>query len=267
MFSDLIFDVGMFNGNDTQFYLDKGFRVVAVEADPELAAAGTARFSSQIAENRLTIVNRAIAEQPGRVTFFVNQVSKGWSSIDLAAASPRGTEVRKVEVEGTRFADLLREHGIPYYLKCDIEGADSLVLAGLDELAVRPPYVSVECHTIEHLVLLKQLGYRSFKIVNQTLHHLSRLPDPPLEGRYVHVERWLNASGPFGRETPGDRWLGFNEAAEILTTAKRLCGYPSVMHGWFDCHARLQPPGASETDVPGVRPGSLSSTDDVVQLP
>jgi hypothetical protein len=95
-----------------------------------------------------------------------------------------------------------------------------------------PPYVSVECHTIEHLVLLKQL-------------------DPPLEGRYVRIERWLNASGPFGRKTPGDRWLGYNEAAEILATAKRLCGYPSVMHGWFDCHARLQPPGADETGAVG----------------
>jgi FkbM family methyltransferase len=240
---DLIFDVGMFNGNDTQFYLDKGFRVVAIEADPELAAAGRARFASAIADKRLTIVNRAIAERPGRLTFYVNQVSKGWSSIDLGIASPRGTEVRRIEVDGVRIADLLDEHGVPYYLKCDIEGADALVIAGLAEADDRPIYASVECHSIELLVLLKQIGYRSFKVVNQTLHHLASLPDPPLEGRYVKVERWLNSSGPFGREIPGDRWLPFEEAAEVLATARRLCGYSSVMHGWFDCHGRLQPPG------------------------
>ena len=33
----LIFDIGMNNGNDTDFYLAKGFHVVAVEANPFLA--------------------------------------------------------------------------------------------------------------------------------------------------------------------------------------------------------------------------------------
>ena len=31
--ADLIYDVGMHRGEDTAFYLRKGFRVVAVEAD------------------------------------------------------------------------------------------------------------------------------------------------------------------------------------------------------------------------------------------
>jgi FkbM family methyltransferase len=243
MIQDLIYDVGMFNGNDTQFYLDKGFRVVAIEADPALAAAGETRFAGAIAEKRLTIVNRAIADRPGKVSFYVNQVSQGWSSIDLAAASPRGTAVQHVEVMGVRFRDLLEEYGVPYYVKCDIEGADRLVLAGLAEISKRPSYLSVECHSIEHLVALKELGYGSFKVINQTLHHLVTLPDPPLEGRYVKVETWRNQSGPFGRETAGDRWLPFNEAVEILATARRLCNYGSVMHGWFDCHGRLEPPG------------------------
>jgi len=34
---DLIFDIGANNGDDTAFYLKKGFRVVAIEADPALA--------------------------------------------------------------------------------------------------------------------------------------------------------------------------------------------------------------------------------------
>jgi FkbM family methyltransferase len=243
---DLVFDVGMFNGNDTQFYLDKGFRVVAVEADPDLADRGRTRFATALAEKRLTIINRAIATQAGKVSFYVNQVSKGWSSIDAAVASPRGTEIRKVEVEGVRFGDLLAEFDVPYYLKCDIEGADALVLAGLAASAELPPYVSVECHVLDNLVALKQMGYRSFKVINQTLHNTVVLPATPLEGSYVKVAQWLNSSGPFGRETAGDRWLGFDEAAEILSTARRLCGYPSVMQGWFDCHGRLQPAGANE---------------------
>ena len=41
--SDLIMDVGMHRGEDAEFYLKKGFRVVGVEANPELVAdAGSA---------------------------------------------------------------------------------------------------------------------------------------------------------------------------------------------------------------------------------
>ena len=33
---DLIYDVGMHKGEDTEFYLSKGFKVVGFEADPDL---------------------------------------------------------------------------------------------------------------------------------------------------------------------------------------------------------------------------------------
>jgi hypothetical protein len=37
MVSDLVFDVGMNDGADTVHYLSRGFRVIAVEADPVLS--------------------------------------------------------------------------------------------------------------------------------------------------------------------------------------------------------------------------------------
>lgn len=36
MNNSLIIDVGMHTGRDTEFYLKKGFNVVAIEANPEL---------------------------------------------------------------------------------------------------------------------------------------------------------------------------------------------------------------------------------------
>lgn len=41
---DLIFDIGMHNGDDSDYYLKKGFRVIAIEANPTLCALGAARF-------------------------------------------------------------------------------------------------------------------------------------------------------------------------------------------------------------------------------
>jgi hypothetical protein len=45
MTADLLYDVGMNNGDDTAYYLYKGFRVVAVEADPVLVEAARERFA------------------------------------------------------------------------------------------------------------------------------------------------------------------------------------------------------------------------------
>ena len=37
MDDDLIFDVGLHHGDDAAYYLSKGFRVVGIEANPQLA--------------------------------------------------------------------------------------------------------------------------------------------------------------------------------------------------------------------------------------
>jgi predicted RNA methylase len=42
---DLVYDVGLHNGDDTAFYLHQGFRVIAIDADPRAAAAAKQRFS------------------------------------------------------------------------------------------------------------------------------------------------------------------------------------------------------------------------------
>ena len=56
---DLIIDVGMHDGTDTAYYLAKGFRVVAVEANPALVRAAQDRFSVEIDEGRLAIIAAA----------------------------------------------------------------------------------------------------------------------------------------------------------------------------------------------------------------
>ena len=45
IYEDLIYDVGLHIGQDTAFYLEKGFRVVAIEANPVLAHQVAVRFA------------------------------------------------------------------------------------------------------------------------------------------------------------------------------------------------------------------------------
>ena len=52
----LIFDVGAHKGEDTTFYLKKGFKVIAVEANPALAQGLRDRFQWAIEPGQLTVV-------------------------------------------------------------------------------------------------------------------------------------------------------------------------------------------------------------------
>ena len=49
----LVYDVGMHRGDDTAYYLHKGFRVVGVEANPAMADHLRGRFKSEIATGAL----------------------------------------------------------------------------------------------------------------------------------------------------------------------------------------------------------------------
>src|SRR5438445_710549 len=69
---DLVVDLGAHRGHDTDFYLEKGFRVVAVEADPTLVGELRRRFAPAIAAGRLHVVPYGIHEREGAFAFYQN---------------------------------------------------------------------------------------------------------------------------------------------------------------------------------------------------
>ena len=84
--SGFIFDLGMNNGDDTDYYLRLGYDVVAVEANPALCERASKRFPQAVADGRLKIVNAAVWETSGETNFFVNLQNDHWSSIDIGWA-------------------------------------------------------------------------------------------------------------------------------------------------------------------------------------
>ena len=186
----LIIDVGMHIGKDTEFYLKKGFNVVAIEAYPSLVEQARVRLAEYISNRKLTIHNLAIAPYEGEIDFFVNSKHDDWGTIskEFAQRNERfGSSNSVIRVKCTTFANILRDSGIPYYLKIDAEGVDTLCLRELLSFRERPRYISIEAgltsfeETFTELSLLWQLGYREFKIVNQALNSSVRCPNPPLD--------------------------------------------------------------------------------------
>ncbi|MFZ5896082.1 MAG: FkbM family methyltransferase [Myxococcota bacterium] len=263
--SQLIYDLGLHLGEDSEFYLKKGFRVVGIDANPEMCAQAGARLASYVETGQLVIVNRAIAMQEGEVTFYRNQSQSEWGTIDATWAERNrriGTKSEEIRVQAVTLKRLVDEHGPPYFVKIDIEGLDLTALRSLTGAVHLPKYVSIESDKVsfsrlrEEFDVFKKLGYDRFKIVPQHRVPQQRPPYPAREGRYVEHEFELGSSGLFGEEAPGE-WLTASQAIELykpifiryqLTgddplirsrvvrgTLKRL-GFRT---GWHDTHARL----------------------------
>ena len=274
MEEDLIYDVGMHNGDDAAYYLSKGYRVVAIEADPKLAALAHGRFEGEIERGTLTLLNVAIGPQDGLARFWICDEWSEWNSFDRAIASRQGKKHHAIDVRCRQFRSVLREHGVPYYLKVDIESSDHCCIDGLDHKEL-PRYVSLEFGRLEDLVALHRLGYNAFKVIHQEAsfghaqfhaRQIGRLESfgwkvrgrlGPIKRRIVkllRMDRWRGnggtrppagsavapgPSGPFGEETDG-RWNSFEEASYDLCSfalGRSQHGNPPDWNIWFDIHA------------------------------
>jgi FkbM family methyltransferase len=244
---DLVIDVGFHRGEDARFYLDKGFRCVAIEANPMLVETAQTTFADELADGRLRIFGVAIAQQAGTVQLAVADDATVWSSLcpEFVERNERLSETRyhTVEVPAMRFEDVLAEVGIPRYLKVDIEGFDMLCIRALRAFKERPDFVSLESavsnldapldQAFDELAELWTLGYRRFAYVNQNAHPFRRAPNPPREGRYIDTRLTDMQSGYFGEELP-ERWASIGRTllrAQALRVHHNLCGHGGAWTG------------------------------------
>jgi FkbM family methyltransferase len=235
--NDLIFDIGFHTGLDSEFYLRKGFRVVGVEANPELYARGADKYKYYIDSGKLQLLNVGIAETQGTSTFYVNDDNDEWSSFDRELGTRDGSRFHEVAVPTLPADVLFASYGVPYYVKIDIEGYDRFVVQSVGRLAQKPQYLSVEDSGIQTLMDLYCVGARSFQYLDQIEKWRIVLPNPPLEGSYCEWTFGAMTSGPFGRELPGE-WLGVHEAAHQYTTVIRPGGtLPGTK--WWDIHVKF----------------------------
>jgi FkbM family methyltransferase len=182
----LIFDIGAHDGEDTAFYLSRGARVVAVDADQRLTSALERRFATTIESGQLQTVTRAVAEVVGRETDFYLHENSGLNSLSSDIGERGSSPVIDVaRVTTTTLAALVDEFGVPDYCKVDVEGHDAVAVASLGD-APKPKFISAEAESLPEecpqsldrvLDALMQQGYDRFKLVDQRSLRVLSLTD------------------------------------------------------------------------------------------
>lgn len=176
--NDLIFDLGLHKGYDAEYYLKKGFRVVGLEAAPDLAEISRDRLGDW--GDRLTIVNKALYDTPGTtVSFFTVPNKDDWGSLDRGIAEKGIETAVEITVETIDLTWLFDTYGVPHYIKCDMEGGDIVFRGQLLRETRRPRFVSVEMNDGKEGEILAACGYEVGQIVNQWMHHFRQPPNPP----------------------------------------------------------------------------------------
>ena len=255
MNADLIYDIGMHKGEDTEYYLRKGYRVIAIEANPALAEQVSTELASFIGSGQLIVLNVGIAEKEGSMIFYRNDHELEWSSFDKAIGTRDNTPYTEMQVPCTTIDSILHQYGTPYYMKIDIEGYDPICINGIELAEHVPAYISCEASSLDCLEALIKKGYTKFKLINQarnfTPFNLAQETNSFINfiqqkwnraklrlQKFIPFKYHFGTSGPFGENTPGP----WRDAAYIREAYDQFYSkeFNQPINGisWFDIHAK-----------------------------
>jgi FkbM family methyltransferase len=153
----LIFDVGANEGAKTDVFLRLGARVVAVEPDEQNQQALAGRFHRWRLQRKPVLIEPMavsdsvgsgvlIEDQPGSAK---NTMNPKWAEILRKDITRFGRTLdfgSRKQVHTTTLDTLIAKHGVPQFIKIDVEGLEATVLRGLQR---EVPYVSFEVNLPE----------------------------------------------------------------------------------------------------------------------
>lgn len=173
---ELVFDIGMSDGNDTAFYLAKGFRVIGVEPDVKRFYALGERFGADIETGRFCLENSVPDARDGEIVEF------------LPAGGARPYHAVTIGWSG-----LVKKYGIPHYVRLSRAAPGFFSDAG----PARPVYISVPAEDAE---ALPAIGYRRFKLVPRSALSEAALFGPDLPSEWIDFETFKTFRNAAERE-------------------------------------------------------------------
>jgi FkbM family methyltransferase len=170
----LVFDIGANVGGMTNTYLNMGAKVVAVEPVPEFAAKLRKNYP------KATVIEKAIgAHYQPTIPFHISgTLSTVVPEIWWTGRFSHIKKQRTISVEMTTLSALIKEYGVPDYIKIDCEGYDLQVIYGLDVVVPSLSFEYIQeqhSRAVDAVSHLSDLGFKRFNLMWGQMHPY--LPD------------------------------------------------------------------------------------------
>ncbi|MBE7702622.1 MAG: FkbM family methyltransferase [Cyanobacteria bacterium SIG28] len=225
----LAFDIGAYTGDTTDKLLEMYDKVICVDANPNMIKILKEKYTKAPVE----IIEGCISNLTTDVNFYIS-TNDAWCSSKKEIAE-RVHKSQTIQTKPLNIVNIIDKYGCPYYLKCDIEGADITLLRQLSKSQYRPVYISCESECIgsrdinlsadedlEILNEMKNLGYSKFVLINQRNNIIN-------ESNYLLRNYNFNILNKF--------WLTYDEIKTLMRSIDRN-HYP-IFNYWFDIIATL----------------------------
>jgi len=235
-------DVGANIGQNLEYFKGTVDRVVAIEANPELCKEIRDKFSKDIQNDLIRVINCAVVKhgsldhKAGRTQLFAPRDIKRSVLGSLLPPPQKNEDFVAIEVPTLSIVDIIKKEisdsDVFSFCKIDLEGYDELVLEDLLDHHSLPEVVSFECHSRRPLELIFDSGiYTGFKLIEGTNvgRRLvsTRSVSNKHSGQEVVHKFAIHSSGPWGEDVPGP-WLSRRALALYIFLAGT---------GWKDVQA------------------------------
>lgn len=163
---DVLVDIGANYGDYTNFFnicLNGTGKIYSVELHPDTYNVLNSKFSQQ---KNIIVLNNGVSNTNEPIPFYKGV--DAWTNNIIGHDTSFRVNEKIGDIQGIRLDTLLKEEETIKVLKIDVEGAENLVLEGMEGVYKRIQYMLLECHLDEDWVGIRDilLNKYKFKCIN-----------------------------------------------------------------------------------------------------